>query len=110
MAYDEELAERLIAALGERLTDERRMFGGLALMVDGHMCAGATSRGSLMARVGPDQMDTALGRPGAGPLEMKGRMVPGWVDVDPATLDGAAIAEWMATCLRFVDSLPPRPA
>lgn len=108
MAYDEDLAERLIAALGDRLTDEKKMFGGLALMVDGHMCAGATSRGSVMVRVGPDAMDDASARPGARAMRMQGRLMTGWVEVAPEALDDRAIADWMAMALRFVEGLPAR--
>jgi TfoX/Sxy family transcriptional regulator of competence genes len=41
MAYDEALAARVRARLaGERGLAERRMFGGLCFLVNGHMCAG----------------------------------------------------------------------
>lgn len=41
MAYDENIANRLRAALAaEGNVTERKMFGGLAFMVGGHMCCG----------------------------------------------------------------------
>ena len=54
MAYDEELAERIRAALADR-TDviERKMFGGLTFMLRGNMCCGV-EKTNLMVRVGPD--------------------------------------------------------
>ena len=43
MAYDEKLAGRIRAMLGKSGEfDERKMFGGIAFMVDGHMCAGSS--------------------------------------------------------------------
>jgi TfoX/Sxy family transcriptional regulator of competence genes len=41
MAYSEQLANRVRALLADRDdVDERHMFGGLTLMVQGHMCCG----------------------------------------------------------------------
>ena len=54
MAYDETLAERVrkILAPGPALT-ERKMFGGLAFMLDGNMCCGIVGD-KLMLRLGAD--------------------------------------------------------
>jgi hypothetical protein len=52
MAYDEHLADRireLIAA--ERSVEEKRMFGGLAFLINGNMSVAASGRGWLMVRV-----------------------------------------------------------
>ena len=41
MAYDEGLAERIRGILDERHdVSEKRMFGGVAFMIRGHMCVG----------------------------------------------------------------------
>ena len=67
MAYDETLAQRvrdaLVAYTGPGIT-ERRMFGGLAFMLDGNMCCCVTDPG-LMTRVGPDAYAAALAQPHA---------------------------------------------
>jgi len=55
MAYDEDLADRireLIAA--ERGVEEKRMFGGLAFLINGNMSVAVSSKGGLMVRVPPD--------------------------------------------------------
>ena len=53
MAYDEGLAERLRDALADRDdVAEKRMFGGIAFMVRGHMSVGVV-KDDLCARVGP---------------------------------------------------------
>ena len=56
MAFDEDLAERVREVLPDdvmaRMT-ERKMFGGLAFMLDGNMVVGIMSD-ELMARLGPD--------------------------------------------------------
>ena len=54
MAYDEKLAERVREILAaEPGLSERKMFGGLAFMLDGHMCCGIVGE-RLMLRLGAD--------------------------------------------------------
>jgi TfoX/Sxy family transcriptional regulator of competence genes len=44
MAFDEQLASRVRALLGDRgEVSERRMFGGLTFMVSRHMCCGVNT-------------------------------------------------------------------
>jgi len=51
MAYREELAERIRGFLGgQSNVEEKRMFGGLAFMVKGHMACGI-KKDRLMVRV-----------------------------------------------------------
>ena len=85
MAYDEKLAHRIRELLaGEQLVvTEKRMFGGLAFLVGGHMAVAASGRGGLMVRVDPAETEALTARPHAGPFEMRGRPVDGWVRVDP---------------------------
>src|SRR4051812_27421353 len=54
VAYDEELAERVRAQLDDEpgLT-ERKMFGGIAWMLEGNMAVGLISTG-LLVRLGPE--------------------------------------------------------
>ena len=54
MAYDEHLADRVRDVLdAEPGFSERKMLGGIAFMLDGHMCCGVVDR-ELMLRLGPD--------------------------------------------------------
>lgn len=55
MAYDETAAAALRQFLAARNdVTERKMFGGVAFMVGGHMCCGV-AKDDIMFRVGPDQ-------------------------------------------------------
>lgn len=87
MAYDEKLAHRIRELLAEEqpAITEKRMFGGLAFLVGGHMAVAASGRGGLMVRVDPAETEALTARPHAGPFEMRGRPLDGWVRVD---LDG----------------------
>ena len=79
MAYDEELAERIRERLaGEEGIVEKRMFGGLAFLIDGNMSVAASGQGGLMVRVDPDETDALLAKPHAAPMVMRGRSMQGW--------------------------------
>ncbi len=54
MACDEKLAARVRALLAEHTdVSERKMFGGLTFMVNGHMCCGVNGD-ELIVRLDPD--------------------------------------------------------
>jgi TfoX/Sxy family transcriptional regulator of competence genes len=92
------------AAIGEV-----RMFGGIGFLLNGNMVAAVSKRG-LLLRVGKDGYHDALGRPGARPMEMRGRPVEGYVFVDPRVLKDGALETWLDAASRFVQTLPPKAA
>ena len=106
---DDVLADRIRQALGPRAdVGERKMFGGLAFLVGGHMMCGV-NRGELMVRVGPDQYGEALAQPEARPMDFTGRPLKGFVYVDERGFaTQRKLASWVARGLRFVESLPPK--
>jgi TfoX/Sxy family transcriptional regulator of competence genes len=87
--------------------DEVKMFGGLAFMLNGNMLAAASKRG-LLLRVGKDRQQDALARPGARPMEMNGRIMYGYIYVDPSALSQDALHAWLDDAARFVLTLPPK--
>ena len=109
MAYDEGLAERLREIFADRYdVDEKRMFGGLAFMLHGHMCCGIVND-TLMARVGADQYADALQRSHAREMDFTGKAMKGFVYVDPAGFEtDEDLRDWVAICEGFVNSLPPK--
>ena len=110
MAFDEGLAERIRETLADvRGVSERRMFGGLAFMLHGHMFVGVVGS-TLMARVGPDRYATALRRPHAREMDFTGRPMQGYVYVDEnGTAEDADLAAWVALCRGHAATLPPKP-
>jgi TfoX/Sxy family transcriptional regulator of competence genes len=110
MAYDEELANlirELIAA--EPDVTEKRMFGGLAFLVGGNMAVAASGQGGLMVRVDPEQTDALVREPYAGPFEMRGRAMQGWLRVDADGVGTTAELEpWVTRGVTYARSLPPK--
>src|SRR2546421_3595562 len=108
MAVDEDLAERMRAVLGTTgAVREVRMFGGLCFMLNGNMLAGTSKRG-LLVRVGKDRCSDALARPGAKPMEMAGRTMAGYIFVDPAPRDEAALREGLLAAVALAGNPPPK--
>lgn len=108
MAYDENLAERVRAILApEPGLTERKMFGGLAFMLDGHMCCGIVGS-DLMLRLGPDGTDAALTLPHVRRMDFTGRAMTSMVYIAPEGLRGAALRGWVEKATAFVRTLPPK--
>jgi TfoX/Sxy family transcriptional regulator of competence genes len=108
MAYDEQLAERVRDVLADRGgVGERRMFGGLAFMVDGHMACGIVGS-ELMLRLGEALADEALREPHVRPMDFTGRPMASMVYVAADGLEGDALAGWVSRAVAFVAILPPR--
>ena len=84
MAYDEHLTNRLRQLLAdETAVTEKKMFGGLAFLVDGHLSVAASHNGGLLVRIAPTDMDECIARPHVAPMEMRGRALNGWITVAP---------------------------
>ena len=107
MAYSEELAIRIRAALADREDIvEKRMFGGIAFMVGGSMACGIVGD-DLMARVGPDAYEAALARPHARIMDFTGRPLRGFVLVSARGIrTAAALKTWVEAAATFATSLP----
>ena len=105
MAYDGELAARVRQVLaGEPGVTEKRMFGGLAFLVDGHLAVSASGKGGLLVRVDPAQQPALLREAGVEPFEMRGRPMAGWLHVAVGSVeDDSALSRWVrlgAGCAR----------
>jgi TfoX N-terminal domain len=110
MPYDEDLAHRLRELLAdEDGVTEKKMFGGLAFLVDGHMAVSASRHGGILARVEPAYTDTALGRPHVARPQMGGRQMEGWVSVAPEGVrTRRQLASWVKRSVTYVRTLPPK--
>jgi TfoX/Sxy family transcriptional regulator of competence genes len=109
MAYDEGVAQRIREVLdAEPDIIEKKMFGGLAFMVRGHMCVGVTGS-ELMARVGSEQYEAALALPHAREMDFTGQALKGFIYVaEKGFADDSDLQKWVGLSLAFVGSLPPK--
>ena len=108
MAYDEDLANRIRELIAtEPGLSEKKMFGGLAFLINGNMSVSASGSGGLLLRVDPAETETLLSKPHAHPFEMRGRMMDGWLRVDE---DGVRtkrqLERWVARGVGYARSLP----
>jgi hypothetical protein len=104
MTYDEELARRVRERIGaERALTEKRMFGGLAFLIEGSMALAVSGKGGLMARVDAEAGLALIERDGVAPMIMNGRPMRGWLRVAPDVVaDDASLDEWVARCVDYV--------
>jgi hypothetical protein len=110
MAYDEDLANRIRELIGmEEGLSEKKMFGGLAFLIDGNMAVAASGQGGLMVRVDPEETGALLERPHARAFEMRGREMRGWLRVDAGGLaTKRALEPWVRRGVSYARSLPPK--
>jgi hypothetical protein len=111
VAYDEELADRirLIAAADGVALAEKRMFGGLAFLVGGHLAIAASGQGGVLVRVDPTESGDLVATTPATLAVMRGRELPGWLRVAPDELaEDEQLAPWVRRGVAHAASLAPR--
>ena len=107
MAYDEELAGRVRAALAAQPdVEETKMFGGLSFMLAGQMCCGVL-KDDLVVRVGTDGFDQLLKQPHVRAFDFTGRPSTGMVYVaGPGLTSDQALDTWVQRAVDYVTSHP----
>lgn len=112
MAYDEETAERVRGALKKRRDIvEKPLMGGLCFIASEVMCCSVSGRGGLLVRVIPKMRDQLLREPHAGPADIGGRMMTGFIRVQPEGYrTEAALKKWIARGLAAAAFRPKAPA
>ena len=110
MAYDEELANRIreLVSAEPGLT-EKRMFGGLAFLINGNMSVSASGQGGLLLRVDPAVTDALVSKPHARRFEMRGRAMDGWLRIDAEGVKTKRQLEtWVKRGVAYARSLPSK--
>ncbi len=109
MAYDEGVAQRLREVMQEIPgVEEKKMFGGIAFMVNGNMCSGVV-KDTLMLRVGAEQYHDLLERPYARKMDFTGKPMTGLIYVDPPGFESDEdLADWIGIALAYVKNLPEK--
>lgn len=109
MAFDAGLADRIrLLLLRKRAISERKMFGGLAFLMNGHMFCGVV-KDDLMVRLGEEATTAALSRPHTRPMDFTGKPLKSMIYIGADGLDSdESLQSWVESALKFVRSLPPK--
>ena len=103
MAYNEKLADRIreIISLTHKITEEKKMFGGLCFMVNDKMCVGVEQE-RLMVRLDPALYDEVMEKEGCRPMDFTGKIMKGYVFVDIEALNTKKKLEyWVKLALAY---------
>jgi hypothetical protein len=104
MAYNEKLADRLREALVQVpkiKVEEKKMFKGLAFMVNGKMCLNVSGE-DLMCRFDPERQSELSERAGFRSMIMKGREYKGFGYVSEEGYKNKKDFDfWVNVCLSF---------
>ncbi len=108
--HDEGLAHRIRELLaGEADLTEKKMFGGLAFLIESKMAVAASGQGGILVRVDPAQSDTLVATTNARPMEMRGRPMLGCLQVDvDAVRTTDELAKWVERGATYARSLPAK--
>ena len=110
MGYDEALAQRIRDLIGPdpELT-EKKMFGGLAFLIRGHLAISASGQGGVLVHVDPARADDLVASTNATVAVMRGREMPGWLRVAAAHLaTDDSLSPWVELGIGHARSLPPK--
>lgn len=109
MAHDPLFEQRIAQALKARgaRPEHKKMFGGVAFMVKGHMAVGITSKGDFMVRFDGARHEEVLKWPGAKPMTFGHKGMRGFLFVDASAVAAErALGKWVDLSLAHVSGLP----
>jgi TfoX/Sxy family transcriptional regulator of competence genes len=109
VAYDEALAARVRSIVGVREhVTERKMFGGVAWMLQGNMAC-AVVGADLAVRLSHEDAERALAEPHTRRFDMTGRPARGFIVVaGHAVARDDELARWVGAGADHASSLPPK--
>lgn len=103
MPYDQALADRVRRALaGKQGLTEKKMFGGVAFLVNGAMCVGV-DKTDLIIRCEKDETESLLAKKGVRVFDLSGgRPMKGWLLVgSEATKTAGGFKAWLDFALAW---------
>jgi len=113
MAHDPLFEQRIANTLVRHgaTAEPKKMFGGVAFMVNGHMCVGITNKGDAMVRFDGARHAEISAWPGAKPMTYGSGEMKGFLFVDAASVaNDRSLDKWVQLALEHVRRLPPKAA
>jgi TfoX/Sxy family transcriptional regulator of competence genes len=109
MPYDEATAERIRSVLKRtRGLTEKKMFGGIAFLIHGHMACGVLDK-TLVLRLGNDGAAAALQEKHTRPMDFTGKPMKSMLYVEPTGFrTDEALKSWVRRAVTHARSLPPK--
>ena len=109
MAFNEQLADRVRKQLaGQPGLVEKKMFGGVAFLINGNMSVGGHGK-ELLVRIPAESTESALKEPGVRHFDLTGRPMKGWILVGgPALEREDAFSAWVNRGVDYALSLPKK--
>ena len=111
MAYDEDLADRIRELLGgDRDVTEKRMFGGLAFLIDGKMSVDREQewRSARTRRPGADRPAPARARTSSRSRCAAVRWTAGSASTPAGVRTTRQLRTWVDRCIAYARSLPAK--
>jgi TfoX/Sxy family transcriptional regulator of competence genes len=102
MAYNEKLTNKVRKALAHlQKVEEKKMFRGIAFMVDGKLCI-SVGDNEIMCRIDPELHEISVAKNGCRSVIMKGREYKGYVYVNEEGLKTKKdFDHWIRLALEF---------
>jgi TfoX/Sxy family transcriptional regulator of competence genes len=102
MAYNESLAEKLRLNLRTKMSvKEKKMMGGLCIMVDEKMCVGII-KDEIMLRVNPELVDTLIEKQGCRLMDFTKRPMKGYIYIDETAFStNKELQQWIQCALDY---------
>jgi len=109
MAFDENLATRIRAALARKKNiEEKKMFGGLGFLLKGNLLVGVW-KNSMIVRLGPEACEDARLEEHVGAFDITGKPMKGWLMVAAdGVADESSVKAWVQRALQYVSKLPAK--
>ncbi len=87
---------------------EKKMFGGVAFMVQGHMACGPQGN-SLIVRIGRDAASSAMAKPHVKPMDFTGKVLSTFATIQAEGIKTEAqLRHWIRMAIAYAEAQPAK--
>ena len=109
MPYNEKIDARIKKIVSRwKNREAKKMFGGVCHLLNGNMFCGVY-KDYLILRLGEQKAEEVLKSPFAGPFDITGKAMKGWVMMEEKGFrTDELLKDWLISAKEFVKQLPPK--